>query len=51
MSARPKRKEVESEKPRPSARALEAVVGEAAGTVPSLDNIIHERARLAIVIA
>ena len=51
MSASPKRKAAESEKPRVAARALEAIAGEAAGNVPSLDNIIHERARLAIVTA
>ena len=51
MPARPKCKAVETDAPRGAARALEAVVGEAAGTVPSLDNVIHERARLAIVTA
>ena len=51
MTASPKRKAAESKKPRVAARALEAIAGEAAGSVPSLDNIIHERARLAIVTA
>ncbi|MES2524948.1 MAG: transcriptional regulator [Gemmatimonadota bacterium] len=32
-------------------RTLESVAGEAAGAVPSLDAIIHERSRLAILTA
>ncbi|HYW32709.1 MAG TPA: transcriptional regulator [Gemmatimonas sp.] len=32
-------------------RSLESVAGEAAGSVPSLDAIIHERSRLAILTA
>lgn len=35
----------------PAARSLEAVAGDAAGAVPALDGVIHERARLAIVTA
>ncbi len=50
MPAQPKRKPTEAAKPR-AARSLEAIAGEAAGTIPSLDNVIHERARLAIVTA
>lgn len=50
MSSRPKRKAVEADRSR-AARSLESIAGEAAGTVPSLDNVIHERARLAIVTA
>ena len=53
--ARPRRKVADIE---PStkldsvtARPLESVAGDAAGTVPALDGIIHERARLAIVTA
>jgi DNA-binding MarR family transcriptional regulator len=38
------------DKPRES-RRLESVAGAAAGTVPDLDGIIHERSRLAIVSA
>ncbi len=50
MSATPRRKAADVEKPR-AARSLQAIAGEAAGSVPSLDNVIHERARLAIVTA
>jgi DNA-binding transcriptional ArsR family regulator len=52
MSARPKRKvaDAEQQRVRP-ARVLEAVAGEAAESVPALDGVIHERARLAIVTA
>jgi len=50
MGARPRRKIVEQDRPKP-ARALEAIAGEAAESVPSLDAVIHERARLAIVTA
>ena len=39
-----------AESPR-AARRLESVAGDAAGTVPDLDGIIHERSRLAIVSA
>ncbi len=35
----------------PSAPALEAIAGEAAGQIPALDALIHERARLAIITA
>ena len=51
MSTRPKRKLAEPEQRARPARALEAVAGEAAESVPTLDGIIHERARLAIVTA
>ena len=51
MSARPKRKLAEPEQRARPVRALEAVAGEAAESVPTLDGIIHERARLAIVTA
>ena len=51
MSARPKRKVVEQEQRAKPARTLEAIAGEAAESVPTLDGIIHERARLAIVTA
>ena len=51
MSARPKRKLAEPEQRARPARAHEAVAGEAAESVPTLDGIIHERARLAIVTA
>ncbi|MBL0171444.1 MAG: transcriptional regulator [Gemmatimonadaceae bacterium] len=55
MVARPRRKAVESEPPAKHevipTRPLESVAGDAAGTVPTLDGIIHERARLAIVTA
>jgi DNA-binding MarR family transcriptional regulator len=50
MSARPKRKPVEQDRPKP-VRTLEAIAGEAAESVPTLDGVIHERARLAIVTA
>ena len=50
MSARPKRKVVEQERPK-QVRTLEAIAGEAAESVPALDGVIHERARLAIVTA
>lgn len=60
MSARPKKRITEAveradkperaEKSR-APRALEVVAGEAAGNVPALDAVIHERARLAIVTA
>jgi DNA-binding MarR family transcriptional regulator len=39
-----------AEKPR-AARRLESVAGEAAGSIPDLDGVIHERSRLAIVSA
>ena len=48
MAARPRRRVVESERPR-ATRSLEVIAGEAASNVPSLDGVIHERARLAIV--
>ena len=51
MSARPKRKLAEPEQRARPVRELEAVAGEAAESVPTLDGIIHERARLAIVTA
>ena len=51
MSARPKRKIAEPELRARPARTLEAVAGEAAESVPTLDGIIHERARLAILTA
>jgi len=52
MSAKPRRKIADAELPAPrAARTLEAVAGEAAGNVPSLDGVIHERSRLAIVSA
>jgi DNA-binding transcriptional ArsR family regulator len=35
----------------PATRRLESIAGEAAGSVPDLDGIIHERSRLAIVSA
>ena len=50
MAARPRRRVVESERPR-ATRSLEVIAGEAASNVPSLDGVIHERARLAIVTA
>ena len=53
MGARPRRKvdtERQERAERP-ARTLEAIAGDAAGSVPSLDAIIHERSRLAIVSA
>lgn len=55
MAARPRRKPVETESTSKhetvSSRPLVSVAGDAAGTVPALDGIIHERARLAIVTA
>lgn len=43
--------DVRTKKSGRGARALEVVAGEAAGSVPELDGIIHERSRLAIVSA
>ena len=60
MSAAPRRKIAEPDATRvdnPRAertratRTLDVVLGEAAGTLPTLDSVIHERARLAIVTA
>ena len=60
MSAAPRRKVAETDATRvdnPRAertratRTLDVVLGEAAGTLPTLDSVIHERARLAIVTA
>lgn len=56
MASPARRKHVENdkvakeEKPR-TVRRLESVAGEAAGSVPDLDGIIHERSRLAIISA
>lgn len=55
MAAQPKRKLKDGVTPSrhdaPISRPLEAVAGDAAGNVPALDGVIHERARLAIVTA
>lgn len=59
MAAQPRRKPADAERAdkvekaerKPAARTLGSVTGDAAGTVPSLDAIIHERSRLAIVSA
>ena len=60
MSAAPKRKAVLPETSRaagsrhergPMVRTLDVVAGDAALSVPTLDGVIHERARLAIVTA
>ena len=56
MTARPRRKLAESERAERNetpvaTRTLESIAGEAAGTVPSLDAIIHEKSRLAILTA
>ena len=54
MAANPKRKAADSAHIKveaPARRPLEAVAGDAAGTLPALDAVIHERARLAIVTA
>lgn len=57
MAARPRKRVNDTSHP-PSApnvestpRPLEAIAGNAANTVPALDAMIHERARLAIVTA
>ena len=57
MAARPRKTAYDTSHP-PSApnvestpRPLEAIAGSAVNTVPALDAIIHERARLAIVTA
>jgi len=56
MASHPRRKTADldktdkQDKPR-YARPLEAVAGEAAGSVPTLDSLIHERSRLAIITA
>lgn len=52
--AQARRKPVESAviaKAEPAARPLESVAGNAAGTVPDFDAVIHERGRLAIMTA
>ena len=54
MAAQPRRKQEteraeKDEKAR--ARPLESIAGEAAESVPSLDALIHERSRLAIITA
>jgi DNA-binding MarR family transcriptional regulator len=52
MTPKPQRKIQEDVRPRhPQTRSLEAIAGEAAESVPTLDGVIHERARLAIVTA
>ena len=55
MSARPRLKvvdpEISAKHDVTPTRPLESVAGNAAGTVPGLDGVIHERARLAIVTA
>ena len=54
MAANPKRKPADATSIKieaPARRPLEAVAGDAAGTLPALDAVIHERARLAIVTA
>lgn len=50
MSARPKKKTQDQELER-AGPAMAAVAGDAAGSVPDLDGVIHERSRLAIVTA
>ena len=60
MSASPKRKPVTPEALRagasrveraPASRSLDVIAGDAALSVPTLDAVIHERARLAIITA
>jgi DNA-binding transcriptional ArsR family regulator len=54
MAANPKRKPADAANIKveaPARRPLEAIAGDAAGTLPALDAVIHERARLAIVTA
>ena len=55
MAANPKRKPVDAVSIKvdapPQRRPLEAIAGDAAGALPALDAVIHERARLAIVTA
>ncbi len=51
MAANPKRKTVDTKPDVMPRRPLEAIAGDAAGAVPTLDAVIHERARLAIVTA
>lgn len=54
MAVNPKRKPADSANIKveaPARRPLEAVAGDAAGALPALDAVIHERARLAIVTA
>jgi DNA-binding MarR family transcriptional regulator len=56
MTSRPRRKLAETDSVQriektPAVRTLESIAGEAAGNVPSLDAIIHEKSRLAILTA
>ena len=54
MSAKPRRKAPDSDARAsavPAPRAVEPIRGDAAVSVPDLDAVIHERARLAIVSA
>ena len=54
MSAKPRRKPMSPASPKHAvrdARAFELIAGDAAGTIPLLDAVIHERARLAIITA
>lgn len=54
MAAQPRRKpdtERAEKDERARARQLESIAGEAAESVPSLDALIHERSRLAIITA
>ena len=54
MSAKPRRKPISPASPKHAVRdgrAFELIAGDAAGTIPLLDAVIHERARLAIITA
>jgi DNA-binding MarR family transcriptional regulator len=54
LAANPKRKPIDAQNGKADVaprRVLEAIAGDAAGAVPTLDAVIHERARLAIVTA
>ncbi len=54
MPAKPRRKPISPALSKPGvhdARVFEVIAGDAAGTIPLLDAVIHERARLAIITA